>query len=420
MTSEGDGLIGRAQALELDAVAQVLAGADRALFERRVVQDPRLGLEPAKEAPELVGQLVRRGLDPALVRALLGQWSSRPAERALLAWDVLGGALFAPGDPLLGELREAARPLAGLVQPGRAGVDLNRDPAERLITRLSPAAQHATSVELLARAAQHDLAALLELHRRGDALVRQPATREAIRAFGLALHLAHLPTLASVYLDLASRPLGLRSAARDLCEALFDAEAPEKIPADAIRRGDVPEVELSDAAEYLVYRSYLALGQAREAYALLMQNLAQRQEALGPPSAALQVVGAHLAALAGELDAAPAIVDAARERDRLWRYASRVRCVVSARLGEAPLERLHEHVSGFGNDLRAWGEALLVAPAEAGWKTDAILVLAREAFHLPHEPAAWRPLLMLLGRPPALDAAARELDARLRAQTTLR
>ncbi len=393
-------------------------GAALAALDRPLPADPRFSY-PAYQAPdEILGQMTRRGLDPALVSALLSAWAERPLERALVAWDALHRSLLPIGDPLLIELRAAVRPLRAFAT-GRE-LSLDRHPAGELIAALAPALTGAHEVELLAFAFEHRLAALAELERRNDPLVRKPGTFDSLRAFAGLLHLARLPSLASVYLDFASRALGHRPAALDLCEALFDAETPQAIPGDAIRRGDVPEAHLTDVGEYLVYRTWLALGQWQKAHALCEDNLAKRDPGLPPLSTRLIAVRAHLAALAGERPIPLAVVDAAVDADPLWRHGSCCRLVVTAALSPPasarPFERLHDHLASFGPDFRAWSEALLVAPREAGWREQSLRLLAREALHLPHDPGLYRLLVMCSGTQPEISRAGEEIDERLRSQ----
>ncbi len=395
------------------------------IFEREMPDDPRLHMVPGVRSDELFTLMVRRGADPRLVTPLMQRLAGRPLERGLLAWDALSRALLPPGDPLIDELKQAARAVApALPAPGERGIDLNRWPADALVARLSGMAAHMDEPEtaLMQRVLDRELSALGELVRRGDVLTRQQGTLDALRAFAGALHLAHLPVLASVYLDWITRR-GRRAAALDLCEVLFDGEAPQNIPGDAIQQGDLPPAELAEAAEYLTYRSWIALGNLRHAHDLLRENEAKRPRTAPARSPRIVVVTAHLAALAGERDIALSRVDRICEKDRLWRYGSRVRVVATAAQSPpdspAPLERMHESVTAFGNDLRCWSEALTVGHPEAAWRKESGRVLGRETRALPHEPALWKTILMFLGDAATIKRGADEIDGRLRAQTTL-
>ena len=412
-------LIAKAQAQGLLATAAVLAKAPPALIDPAAAPpDARLVEPPATQPKRILAQMARRGLDPALVRALWPTFESRPLERALFAADVLEQALFPTGDALVEELIAAARQLgAARSADGSLGVDLNRHSAAALIAALArdPSLPRRPIADLLALAYEFDLGALDELLRRRDPFVAKPDVRTSIHAYARLLALAHLPSLASVYFDWLSRPLGWRAAALDLCETLFDAEVPQKIPGDAIRKGDVADAELNDIAEYLVYRTYLALGDPGRAQALARQQLTEREAVLGSPSLRLDVVRAHLGAIFRQGGMPLGRVEQACAHDRLWRYAAHVRAVVAiATQPERALQLYHDYLTGFGNDFGCGYDVLAASPEPL--KRDLARLLAREAFHLPHERAPWKLLTMVLGDRTAVHAAATEIDARLRAQ----
>jgi hypothetical protein len=417
--AEARGLAHTARLIADFAAPELLAG--------RVVADARLGEAAKPVFDDLLGQLVRRGLDPHLILPLCGQLEARPLERALVAWDALNGALFTADDPLLPALRGWAAPL-GPVLPGdgRRGIDLNRWPSHELIAAsVGHPRKEAPLLELLAGANERRLADLGELLRRGDPLLMRPGTGAALAAFGRLLHLAHLPVTASVFLDFVSRAMGYRKAALDLCETLFDVHEPEKLPGDGIRPGDLPGPDLHDAGEYLIYRTLLALGQPGDAWATLEQNLAKRPANLPPPSARIQVVRAHLQAHLGRGGLRLDRLDRICDKERLWRYAARVRVVVAAKLLPAdsprPFQMLADFVQGFGNDFGCWKEALVLSSATAAWRRDAVQLMVRETLHLPHEPGLWRLLIQITGgSPEAIAPAAAELEARLAAQRALR
>jgi hypothetical protein len=389
-----------------------------------VPPDPRFGEPPHELKKRIFTQLARRGLEPTLVRAIWAWLDGRPLERALVAVDVLARALLGPDDAdLAAELRAAAGTLGPLrPPPGAVGIDLNATPAEALVATFArdPSLQARHTADLLALSFDYHLGALDELRRREHELVAASETRDSLRAFGKLVSLAHLPTLASVYLDWLSRPLGFRPAALDLCETLFDVAEPAKIPGDAIRPGDVPARDVSDVAEYLVYRMHLGLGRAHDGGLVCEHNWAARDPALGPPRDRLAVARAHLGVLAGEQPIPLATVAAACTRDPTWRYAAHVRAVVAAAERPAgsrePLQLAHDYVTGFGNDAAMWRELVGMVAPSAPLRADALRLIAREAAALPHEPAAWRGLALVIAgdhdAKPALD----ELDARLAAQ----
>jgi hypothetical protein len=396
-------------------------------FDPQVTMDDRLVALPHLARLDLLGQMVRRGLDPVLVHALLPLLEKHPLERALVAWDVLGGSLFVQGDPFVDELRAAARPLKGVLPPpGGRGIDLNQTDSVELVRRFSGGAAlgEAHVIELLGAAYEHKLAAFGELVRRGDELVADHGVHVSLHSLARLLYLAHLPSLASVYFDYLSRALGYRPAAIGLAETLLDAELPQHVPADVLQSGDLPEQALADAGAYLVYRTYLTLGQPEAAYELFERNRRERPAQAPPPSPHLALVGAHLAILVSK---PPGVtlqaLDRAYGKNELWRYAARVRVAASAALSgassRAPLELLHEFVAGFGNDRRCWHEALDNAPSNATWKRDAARVLGREALFLPHERSCWETISMFIGSPRSVQEVVDEIDARLNDQTRL-
>lgn len=404
----------RAGALGLFVTANTLA--DAKIDPDSATRDARLGEAVAGDIKRILGQMVRRGGDPELVRAVWAKLEGRPLERALVAVDVLAQSLWAQRDPLLAEMRDAAATLgAARPKPGEVGIDLNAHTARGLIEQHArqPQLANATIVELFAQAYEQHLGALDELLRREDDLVARQATRESIHAFARLAALAHLPTLASVYFDWLVRGLGWRTPALDLCETLFDAGAAPKIPGTAIQPGDVPADEERDVAEYLAYRAQLAVGDTDSAYAFLMQNMNRRPRWIGPPALRVDVVRAHLGALYDDAAVKLSRVEAACVDDTLWRYAAKVRAIVAAsRTPQRALELFNAYLGGFGNDLDTTLTVVSLVPEAV--KRDVARIICREAFYLPHEPAPWK-LLGVLGGfgEPITD----EIDARLRAQS---
>ena len=404
----------RAGALGLFVTANALA--DAKLDPDQAPRDARLTEPVAGDVKRILGQMARRGSDPSLVAALWQKLEARPLERALVAVDVLAQALWAPREPLLGELRAAASSLGDARPPaGELGVDLNAHPARALIERYrQPELEARPTIDLIAMSYELGLGVLDELVRRDDDLLSHRATRESVHAYARLASLARLPTLASVYLDWLMRGLGWRAAGLDLCETLFDAGVSRKIPGTAIQPGDVPESEQRDIAEYLIYRAHLSIGDDDHANALLLQNTAQRARWLGPQSSRIEVVRAHLGTLYGHGEVTLARVEAACAEDRLWRYAAKVRAIIAAKRSPSrALDLFHAYLTGFGNDFD--GALLVVSLVPDNVKRDIARILCREAFYLPHEPAPWRLLGLLLGaNAPAIDA---EIAARLHAQS---
>lgn len=404
----------RAGALGLFVTAEALA--DAKIDPDVAPRDARLVEPVAGDIKRILGQMARRGSDPALVGALWAKLDRRPLERALVAVDVLGQALWSPREPFLAELRAAASTLGEARPPaGELGIDLNAHDARALVERHArqPELARATIVELMAHAYEQHLGALDELLRRNDDLVARPGTRESVHAFARLAALARLPTLASIYFDWLVRGLGWRVPALDLCETLFDAGVAHKIPGTAIQPGDVPEPEQRDLGEYCLYRAHLGVGDSDTANALLVHNLAQRPRWTRQPSMRVDVVRAHLGTLYGHGDVTLARVEAACAQDPLWRYGAKVRAIVAARRAPARcLELFHAYLAGFGNDFDSSLAVVSLVPENV--KRDVARILCREAYYLPHEPAPWKLLGLLFGAGPAI---ADEVDARLRRQS---
>ena len=404
----------RAGALGLFATANALA--DAKIDPNMAPKDPRLVEKPAKDIKRLFGQMARRGHAPSLVAALHAKLENRPLERALVAHDVLAQSLWSPRDPLLAKLRADAETLGNVRPPaGEIGIDLNAHPATVLLERFAraPEIERASDTELLAHAYDQHLGVFDELYRRGDDLLARQPTRDSIQAFARLASLARLPTLASVYLDFLLRGLLTPEVALDLCETLFDAGVPHKIPGSALQPGDMSEREKVDVASYCTFRAHIAVGDTDTANALLVQNTEQRSRWAGAPSLRVDVVSAHLGLLYNHGETSLARVEAACTSEPLWRYAATVRSIVAAKRAPTRARDLwHAYLHGFGNDFDSTLIVISLVPEAV--KRDVAKILCREAFYLPHEPAPWRLLGRLFGVDAEIDT---EVNGRLRAQS---
>lgn len=404
----------RAGALSLFATANALA--DAKIDPNMAPRDPRLTQKPAADVKRILGQMARRGHDPKLVEALRTKLANRPLERALLSIDVLAQAIWSPRDPLLAQLRADAETLGEARPPaGEVGIDLNAHPAMDLIERHAHTAEleRASSVELLVHAYDQHLGVFHELHRRNDELLVKRATRESIQAFARLASLARLPSLASVMFDFLLRGLGWRDVALDLCETLFDAGVPQKIPGSALQAGELSERERRDLAEYCTVRAHIAIGDTDTANALLLENMQHRPRWSSTPSPRVDVVSAHLGLLYGHGEVTLARVETACTSDPLWRYGAMVRALVAAKLAPSRARDLwHAYLAGFGNDFDSTLVVISLVPEAV--KRDIAKIICREAFHLSHEPAPWKLLGALFG---VADEVSTEVDARLHAQS---
>jgi hypothetical protein len=107
-------------------------------------------------------------------------------------------------------------------------------------------------------------------------------------------------------------------------------------------------------------------------------------------------------------------LDEACARDRLWRYAAHVRTMFAAQTDPNALQVYHDFLTAFGNDFGCGYDVLQGAPQPM--RRDIGRLLAREAFHLPHERAPWKLLVIALGDRSEVHAATSEIDRRLAAQ----
>ena len=400
----------RAGALSLFSTANALA--DAKIDPNMAPKDPRLTEKPAADLKRIFGQMARRGHDPKLVGALRAKLEKRPFERALVAVDVLAQSIFSPRDPLLAQLRADAETLGDARPPANdVGIDLDAHSAVALLDRFAatPEIGRAGETELLAYAYEQHLGVFAELHRRGDELLAREATRESIRAFAQLASLARLPTLASIYFDFLLRGLSWPDVGLDLCETLFDAGVPHKIPGTALDG----RPEQRDVLEYCTLRAHIALGDTDTANALFLQSRDQKPRWSGAPSPKVDVVAAHLGLLYDHGESALAQVEAACNAEPLWRYAAMVRAIVAAKRAPNRARDLWQaYLLGFGNDFGCTFTVIRLVPEAV--KRDVARFLCREAFHLPHEPAPWKLLGALFG---VDDEVRDEIDARLGAQS---
>lgn len=356
-----------------------------------------------------LGRMMRRGLEPACVVALLDAFAERPLERALVAWDALAGSLVGE-DGYLERLRREARLARELLPPpGEQGIARGQAPLPTLLQRGPLVADAETLAD---RADEHDLAAVEALRLHGGPLadaLREPARLEGARSFGRLVHLAGLPTLASLHLQHLHDAFGHAPALDDLCEALLDAGAPSRLP-------PLPPADQAGyrqpLVEYVTYRSAIASGRAGAAHLGMKAARALREQMADPLTAhpLLRAVEADLGTRFGD-DVVPLdALDALCAERPLWRYAQEVRCTAICVRGRADApERLAEYVASFGGAAELWRQAL------AAGVRGAAALLARELTDRPWDLAAWQGAAHHTGDAAALD----EVRARLRAQSTL-
>jgi hypothetical protein len=352
-----------------------------------------------------------------VIAALREQWSARPLERSLLAWDVLNGSVLS--DPSLAEeLRDEAR-LVGAVlpDPGRATV-LNRpEELDQLIAAIAvPGLQELPSDALTA--GDPPLGGL-----RVAGVVPDTTLFELTRQYARILHRAHLPTLASFCLADLYFHHRYEPALRDLVEVLLDQESTDVESWMAHAPANADGIEL---ATYVRLRSLNNREEWDEALSFADTHRAAIDAMKLPPAKAAQVnprptlAYAEAALRAGRPTVSFEHVAAITNIETPWRYAFRVLLTYSAtRIKDAKfVALLAAHLEKFGNDLHAWYDPMAVAPDDIHWGRGFIALLAREGQALPHNPDIWRAAALLLADADGNDGV-EEVDARLQKQATL-
>jgi hypothetical protein len=350
----------------------------------------------SKNLPAILEMLARRGLDPDGMTWLLPQLD--PLERALVAWDVLTGALLKPDselDPFRGFAAESAV-IVGT--QGRRGC--GNDAAREAVSHFSDSS--ASTSELLQGATAGRLASLVELRARGPELAaRARAELDVVRARARLFARAHFPTLASLQLGILWHAFDDREALLDWIDVLADAGRFDALP---------PLDRLDDAARaYVEYRSALAAGDPVAAISAA-RALASAE---GLRAAAVRVDAGTRTKRRDEV-AERALAGAA---DSDCRFAARVDMIARIVAGEEPQPAIDRYLGRFGNDIGLWGDLAAQAERVADLPAACESIIARELQWLPHDPAVWCALALMLGEP-ASTSVLTELDGRLAAQSS--
>ncbi len=354
----------------------------------------RLRVPPGAPIEGIFRLMARRGLEPALVTALLAVYPARPIERALIAYDALGGSLLGDEDGAL-----ADQLLIELASVKAFASELAAVP-------------HAAVGALIAAVHGSDDFALPSLAGLVD-LADDAAARDAIFAHVRLLARAKLGSLALGFLQILFDRFALPRALEQMVEVALDHDA----------LGSLPPMPGQDDASmrlqsYLVVRAsliqYDLAGAAR-----FLAALEQHPGVAGSAEPRLLLVKAQLATMRGETLDPPAAAEIAEisNADLEWRYAQAVADAVEiADAPESTVARLESYLTTFGNDARVWGQALLrdnpdVTPALAK-------LLARELRYGSHEPDVWRALSALSDNTEISDEVDRRLAAQLHAALT--
>lgn len=374
-------LAGFAAARGLQRTAELLRSpvVQRALEPMEPVDAALLGA--ASRDPQVnLEEMARRGPDPGAAAYLT--FLDGALERGLLAWDLLAGSLWPVDDePGLARRRALAEAIAGVLPaPGGAGVGQGSDALAEVVARSTAPSEVASLIEA---AKGRRLSAMLGLRahgRDGAALLDGARFHDDVLALGSQLDRAHLPTTASAYLAFGAEVLHDRRALAALVDLYADVGAPPPIP-------------ISDPwlQNYLDYRLAQVRQDAQAAF-----TASRRAQGSDDPHA--RIVVADLAAVVGRADGVP-LAEALVREFPTWRFAARVlvRAVVKAQ--QSPLAALDAFLARFGNDERVWLDLVSEAPPAARWADNVRARAVREAYALPHDPAAWRALGLVIGDP---------------------
>ena len=365
---------------------------------------------PAKCPIEGVFRLMmRRGLEPTLVTALLAVYPARPIERALIAYDALGGPLLGNDD---GEL--AAQLLVELVPIKGFATELAAVP-QGAIAQLIEAVRGAgiAGDEQAPDAEGNDAAPLPSLAAACEG-VADDAARDALFAHVRVLARARLGSLALAFLQILVDRYQLASAHELLVEIALDHDALAAVPLPAVER-DARSARLQ---AYMVIRACL-IGFDLAAADRFIAELDAHPEVADPSDARFALVKAQLAVMRGErLDAAAADqIKAISDADPKWRFAQAVTDGVTiADWPELAASRVESYLMTFSNDTRMWGQALLRDDAEA--RPALAKLLSRELRYASHDPEVWRALSLFSGNTEIADEVDRRLAAQIHAALT--
>lgn len=410
-------LIELARARGLNRVADLLSRPDSAAFVDRVADaDDGLSAEPQADPILRLGLICRRGLAPSLVLGWIESLEST-LERGLAAWDVLTGSLI-DDDEWLVMMRTLAEPMRALLPaPGQRGVSTaGRSPVDVLRDQLGAPSPANMPADDVARLGLPGLWALYQAGGDARRALTSPEVRSGIRAQGRLLGLAHLPTLASLWLLFASRALEDDEGYAELVEILLDEHAIDQLRSVSTQLGD------TRLAKYVMARAAIDGGDPGAAYALiktldvltLAPSLQRREEAR------IQLVRADLGLRTGEQPIPALRIEQIVQEAPTWRYAARVRACMAAAMcapdSSSPIRMLDEYLSQFGNDDAFWLGLVENGPSGAAWFAHMMARLTRELLALPHDPWAWIAMATIVGGDEA-PAAVAEIRDRLVAQS---
>ena len=343
----------------------------------------RLRVDPTADVDVLLRLLRRRGLDPTLASLLLDRFESRPVERALIAWDVVAGALLGPGDATLAERLRAE--LAPLKQIGTSpSVAVPRDRVVALIASVAAFGDHAMPEGSEPLPSLASVAALTASDTAGIAAALAVAER---------LALAHLPSLALAFAQVLWTRLALPQALDRLIEIGLDFERFDSIP--PMTEQDGRSMERQTYFGLRVALAQLDTGTA----ASILDQMSKHPAVASSSAPALEIARTELDLLGdkpldfGNIERLEAIAPNLSS----WRYASRVACELKIQLDpDLAAVCVDGFLGSFGNDMRVWAQAGYHPQARAAL----LALVSRELRYQSFDPEAWRALAVFVDGTP--------------------
>jgi hypothetical protein len=226
------------------------------------------------------------------------------------------------------------------------------------------------------------------------------ALLSAAHQFARFLHLGHLSTLATFYLDYLARRCEYAAALPDWVEAMADAGGEIEIDRDnLLAKGAQDELEL---ANYALGRALIRRG-VPEAFIEQLPNDAaadfhDTNRAVANARSALLIAHAFLSEekVPVPFEAVSKIVDA----NPGWRYAARVQLAmlahVTPKTTDLPLKVLDRFLATFGNDGPTWADFDENSEPGVRWLDGMYSRSSREVVALPHDRSAWESLTVHL------------------------
>jgi hypothetical protein len=351
----------------------------------------RLRVPPDVDVDVLLRLLLRRGLEPALASLLLDRFASRPVECALIAWDVVAGALLGTGDAALAQrLRASLAPLKPIGASTSAAVP--RDHVAALIASVATIGD---------RAMPEGSATLPSLAAVAALTASDTAGIDAALAAAERLALAHLPSLALAFAQILWTRLALPQALDRLIEIGLDFERFDSIPPMTEQDGRSLERQT-----YFGLRVALAQLDTRSAANILAQ-MSMHPAVASSSDPALAIASIELDLL-NDKPVDYALIEriaALAPNLSTWRYASRVDCAVKLQLGpELAAPWVDGFLTSFGNDLRVWAQA----GAQPQARAELLALVSRELRYQSFDPEAWRALAVFLDDGTPIELALQE------------